>query len=432
MVERLRVAIDAAEVLPERNGGVAQAIQGLVHALGELDDGPEDYLIIVDSENQIDWLRPFTAANQQFVVKPKSSSPPADRLSPRTVLRPVTRYLRKHLNGKSRQWPEVPISNGFYESLGSQVVHFPHQSFILCGLPSIYTPHDLQHLHYPEFFSAPSIAWRETIYRGGCRFAQTVAVASQWIKQDVLRQYGLPPDKVQIIPWGAPTQTVPEPSPEDLVRVQQKYQLPQPFAIYPAMTWPHKNHLALFQALAHLRSQGVTVQLVATGSRYAPFWPQITASLEALSLESQVKFLGFIPDEDMRAVYRLSQFLVMPTLFESDSFPIYEAWLDGVPVACSNVCALPDQVMDAALVFDPENVQSMANAIARLTNEASLRNDLRERGFGRLGEFNWEYTGKAYRAVYRRLTHRRLTDEERWLLAWDWMREPHKQRESGS
>ena len=77
------------------------------------------------------------------------------------------------------------MSTGFHESLGCDVLHFPTQGFILCAMPTIYNPHDLQHLVYPQFFSPQTLAWRETVYPAGCRFAQTVVVGSQWVKEDV-------------------------------------------------------------------------------------------------------------------------------------------------------------------------------------------------------------------------------------------------------
>jgi len=327
----------------------------------------------------------------------------------------------------------LPLSDGFFESLGCEVIHFPHQQFTLCALPSIYTPHDLQHLHYPQFFTPSAIAQRETTYRGGCQLAQTVVVASQWIKDDIVRQYGLSPHKVQIIPWGAPTQAVRTPSPQHLEMVKTKYGLQEPFAIFPAVTWPHKNHLRLLEALAAVRSQqGNVVPLVCTGANYAPHWPRISECLETLNLREHVKFLGFVPDEDLRAIYQLSQFLVMPTLFESDSFPIYEAWMEGVPVVCSNVCSLPDQVQDAAVLFDPHDVQSMVAAIIQVSASPALRDTLRERGYRRLKDFDWECTARAYRAVFRRAANRQLGSDELRLLQWDWMREPHRQSESDS
>ena len=112
---------------------------------------------------------------------------------------------------------------------------------------------------------------------------------------------------------------------------------------------------------------------------------------------------------------------MFPSLYEASSLPIFEAWLDGLPVACSNATALPEQVRDAALLFDPTDVGAIADAIVRVTTNADLRRDLRTRGYERLKDFDLLRTAKAYRAVYRRAGGLPLSDEDRWLLEWDWM-----------
>jgi len=327
-----------------------------------------------------------------------------------------------------RTWPEVPLSDGFYESLGCDVIHFPTQSFTVCGIPSVYNPHDLQHLHYPQFFSASEIAWRETVYPAGCHFAKTVIVNSQWIKDDVTAQYGVAPAKVQVVPEAPPTQFAAEISDKDLQSTRARYALPDAFVLYPGVTWPHKNHARLFDALAHLRdTKGLIVPLVCTGARHDASWPQLQAQLSALRLGEQVRFLGFVPTLDLRCLYRLAHCLVMPTLFEANSLPVFEAWLEGTPVACSNVTALPEQIMAAGLLFDPHDSIAMADCIARLFQDDVLRADLRVKGHQRLHDFSWERTAKAYRAIYRRAAGQRLTAEDKGLLDWDWMRPPQKQ-----
>jgi glycosyltransferase involved in cell wall biosynthesis len=114
----------------------------------------------------------------------------------------------------------------------------------------------------------------------------------------------------------------------------------------------------------------------------------------------------------------------MPSLFESDSSPIYEAWLEGTPIVCSNVTSLPVQVMDAAILFDPYDPESIANAMRRVATDSSLRHDLTAYGYLRVKDYDWNRTAKAYRAVYRRAAGRLLSEEDRWLLEWDWMERP--------
>lgn len=427
----MKVAIDA-QIMPGTSGGVAPFIANLIRALGQLCDGSEAYTIIVRSPQQADWLKPFLGPNQYVAIKPEQVN---GRLTFPSVLKnalgsllPVARRIQ-NLISVPRYWPEVPLSDGFYESLNCDVLHIPTQNFVLCSLPTVYNPHDLQHLHYPQFWPPSVIAWRETIYPAGCRYAQTVVVGSQWVKDDVIRQYRISPEKVEVIPEAPPTQWAPVPVPEVLNAVQNKYELTQPFALYPAVTWPHKNHIRLLEALAYLRDVcGLPIHVVCTGARQH-FWPRIERRIEDLNLWPQVKFLGFIPEEDLRAVYRLSQFLIMPSLFEAISLPIFDAWAEGVPVICSNVTALPEQVQDAAVLFDPHSVEAMANAIAKVATSEELRQRLRERGAQRVKDFHWERTAKAYRAVYRRTAHFPLSEEDCRLLTWDWMRTSQRNRE---
>lgn len=427
MTEKLNVAINA-QVLPGRAGGVAFFVRSLVEALGQLTDGPETYSVIVSSDEQWNWLSSHLGPNQTLKMwRPVDRRPFLERaLRP---LRPAVRYMRRLMN--TRVWPEVPLSDGYFESLGCDVVHFPTQNFILCAMPSIYNPHDLQHLHFPQFWTPETIAWRETVYPAGCYFAHTVAVGSEWVKNDVVRHYQISPEKIQVIREAPSTQSFPTPTQASLSKVKEKYGLDQPFAFYPAVTWSHKNHVRLLKALAYLRdARGVNVNLVCTGSRYDHHWPPIDACLENLKLRTQVTFLGLVPDEELRAIYCLGRLLVLPTLFEANSLPIFEAWQEGLPVACSDIPALVEQVSDAALVFNPMRVEAIAEAVARVFLDSRLREDLRARGFQRLQEFSWERTARTYRAVYRRTAGYPLSDEDHSLLGGNEMAAPRTRKRS--
>jgi glycosyltransferase involved in cell wall biosynthesis len=425
---------------PGQVGGIAQVVMGLTSALGKL-EGPEEYTLVVRTREQGEWLRPYCGPNQKIVhhegLGERGGSYQQDRASSiaralKGAFRPCVRYLQ-HLLSPPRHWPEVPVSDGFFESLGCDVVHFPTQWFMLCNLPSVYNPHDLQHLVYPQYMTQVDYLTREVLYPAGCRFSHTVVVGTQFIKDDVVRQYRIAPEKIQVIPWASPTEFYTEPDARFAAAVREKYGLDKPFALYPAVTWPHKNHLRLLEALARLRdSRGLVVPLVCTGSCVEPTWGRIQALVSELNLGPQVKFLGFVPDDDLRALYRLSQMLVMPTLYEADSNPIHEAWYEGTPVASSNCTALPDQVHDAGVLFDPRDVDAIADAIARLATDPALCDELRERGHLRARDFSWERTAKAYRAVYRRAGDKVLSEEDRWLLEWDWLREPRKVPQRGA
>jgi glycosyltransferase involved in cell wall biosynthesis len=426
----LRVAINA-EVLPERNGGVALALLALVRALGTLDDGDESYCLVVGSAREAEFWSRHLSSNQSIVDRSvaEPAQPPSRRIGQlrRALgsLWPKAERLVQALNPTTtRRWPEVPVSTGFYESLGCDVVHFPWQCFEVCALPCVFNPHDLQHLYYPQFFGVDELLHRETIYPAGCRFSATVIVGSQWAKDDVARQYAVPPDKIQVIPEGAPTQLTTSLDNATRRQVVERYGLRAPFVLYPAITWPHKNHVRLLEAVARLRDRGLVLSLVCTGSLHQPYWPIIEERLKALDLGAQVRFLGYLPEDDFRAIQQQAHALVLPSLFEASSLPIYEAWMEGLPVASSNATALADQVGQAGLLFDPLDVDAMASALATLMTDELVRADLRAKGYARLGHFDWSRSARCYRAVYRRAAGRGLTPDDRTLLGWDWSRFP--------
>jgi glycosyltransferase involved in cell wall biosynthesis len=421
--QRLRVAINCQFLPGSGFGGWESLLVGLLDALGRLDDEATQYVVIGPPRNT-EWMKPFLGANTR-IVRGGSLRGLGD-LSPRSLGRWFVERVRRFAGGRA------PVSDGFYESLACDVIHFPYQYYVVCAVPTVYNPHDLQYLHYPQFFTAAQIAWRQLMDATACRFASSVVVTSRWGKDDVVRHYGVDPDKIQILPGAPPVQAHPQPDEAGLAAARSKYGLQAPYALYPAMTWPHKNHLRLVEALALLRDRdGVRVPLICTGHQN-DFWPQIEARIAALGLRDQVRFLGLVPAADLRAIYRLAQFVVIPTLFEATSGPLLEAWLEGTPAACSTVTALPEQAGDAALLFDPLSVEAIASAVARMATDGALRQDLARRGANRLRLFRWQTTAKAYRAVYRRAAGRALSEEDRILLGRDWTQEAGSDRESGN
>src|SRR6185436_16603656 len=132
------------------------------------------------------------------------------------------------------------------------------------------------------------------------------------------------------------------------------------------------------------------------------------------------------------SVYALADGVVVPSLFEASSLPIFEAWHARVPVASSNATALPEQTMDAALLFDPRDISAMAESVRRLVSDERTRRELVERGTRRLADFDWRRAARAYRAVYRRAAGAHLTDEDRWLLSVESMRDAGRPRPDGA
>jgi glycosyltransferase involved in cell wall biosynthesis len=404
----LRVAIDA-RIRSGETGGVESVIIGLASGISGFANGDEEYLFLA-LQGEDDWLRPYVSGPARIVTVQPSSS-----LSRRQRIANAAPWLADAWRRRPRRSQGIlgpPPSDGTIERDGVDVMHFTFQFGFLTDIPSIYHPHDLQHLHLPEFFSAEQRAMRELWYRALCDQAAMVAVASTWTKHDVETQYGLPPNKVCVVPFAPPTAAYQEPGQQEATSIRRRLGTPDSYILYPAQTWPHKNHSGLMRAIALLRSQGLVVPLVAPGQQNEHF-----AALEQLVFEldlcDQVVWPGFVSPTDLLALYAGATAVVIPSRFEAASAPLWEAFRAGVPAACSNVTSLPEQAGDAALIFDPDDVDGMAAAIRQLWTDPTLRSSLVERGRARIADLSWDGTARMFRAHYRRIAGRNPSDDDR-------------------
>ena len=424
----LRVVIDA-RLTSGQAGGVEGVVIGLAHGLARL-EGPEEY-IFVAREGETEWLEPYTGGSVRIerqaaaddppaagVPRPTAAQPPARR---RGRLARLLRRLRRSLAASQPPRPAAraakpprsrPEGDPFIDELRPDVVHMPIQHGFLTAAPSIYHPHDLQHVHLPQFFNEGQLRWRERWYGELSRQAAMVAVVSDWTRRDVIDHFDLPAEKVRVVPFAPPLAATRMPTSAERAEVRARRSAPERYVIYPAQTWPHKNHLRLLEALAQLRrDRGLTVPLVATG-RQTQHFAELARAATDLGVADQVQWTGFIDPVELQALMLDARAVIIPTLFEAASGPLWEAFAAGVPAACSNVTSLPDEAGDAAIVFDPLDVDAIASAIAALWQDEELRDRLVRRGRARVAHLSWDRTARIFRAHYRRLGGRTLSEED--------------------
>lgn len=412
-MNRLRICIDA-RIVDGFAGGIQQFVQGLAMGLSKMEGDSEEYSFLTYQDFK-DWIKPYL--NPSFKI---ISVPGPLRLSlarsffirlPGNWL--FLKFFRPLLNQFGML---IPTSDGTIERSGVHVMHFTTQNGFLTNIPSIYHPHDLLHLHYPHYLPKWVVIKREIIYRRLCAQARIVACGSSWVKEDIKRFYSIPEEKLAVVPLAPPTEIYAKPRSEDLFRVRNKFRLPEQFIFYPAQTWPHKNHLGLLKALACLRERnGLTIPFVSCGT-VNHFFAEIQSAISKLNLNGQVHFLNFVNPIELRCLYELCRFVIIPTKFEAGSFPLWEAFQSGVPAACSNVTSLPAQAADAALLFDPSDTDAMIEAITRLWFDEGLRKTLIVKGHGQIQKFSWVKTAMRFRAIYRKISGRPLTKEDDLVL----------------
>lgn len=400
-------------------GGIQQFIIGLVSGLSKLTDGDEEYVILGDAQTS-EWLGAHVSGRCRIERLATSPEPPPKRGTIRRALgRIAAPVVARAANAPllcRALLPALPRSDGTLERLAPDVMHFTTQDAFLTSVPTIYHPHDLQHLHLPHLFTRTTRCFREQTYRAFCRQAAMVAVVSSWTRDDVVAHYGIPGTKVVVVPFAPVTQAYATPSDAEMEAFVARRNLPLRFVFYPAQTWPHKNHAALLDALARLKMErGIVVPLVSSGHLNAHY-AVLAERARRLGVSDQVHFLGFVTPAELQCLYRRCTAVVIPSLFEAASFPLWEAFLAGAPAACSNVTSLPAQARDAALVFDPRDVGGIADAVARLWTDTALCKTLVERGRLNVARFTWDRTARTFRAHYRRIAGRRPAPEDEALL----------------
>jgi glycosyltransferase involved in cell wall biosynthesis len=406
----LKVGINA-RLLDGAPGGVQQVVMGLAAGLSAL-KGPEEYHFLV-YPGQHQWLRPFLGSNCRLL---EGGTPPTgSRGGVKKWLgwaRPVYRGI-KRWTPLSRRVLRPEASDFLAERAGIQVIHFPFQEGFLTRLPSLYQPHDLQHRHYPRFFTRLERRRRDSLYQAYSRQSRFVVLMSRWGRRDFLGQYpDTDPEKVRVVPGAAILSAYPRPKPSAWETFRRKHQLPEKFLYYPAQTFPHKNHLALLQAMDRLARRGLPVFVVFSG-RMNDHYPVIQREVERLGLRDQVRFLGFVPPVEIQMLYQMATAMVFPSLFEGWGLPVTEAFHAGLPVASSTATCLPEQAGDAALYFDPASPGEIAAAMQRLWTEPRLRAELSRRGRRQLARYRWEKTALIFRSLYRQAAGMKLSREDR-------------------
>ena len=249
-------------------------------------------------------------------------------------------------------------------------------------IPALGTVHDLMHRYerrFPEVSDNGEYDSREFHFSETSRWSRGVLVDSEVGKAQLMESYHVPSQKVFVLPYIAPAYIYDTDASRD-AEVRERYKLPSKFFFYPAQFYRHKNHAALIDALAKVRNSHPDVRLVLVGATERNGFVDVQSQVTALGLDDNVQFLGYVPDDDMPALYRAARALVMPTYFGPTNIPQLEAFALGCPVATSRIYGIPAQVGDAALLFDPASVSEIQDCLNRLWTDDALCADLVRKG----------------------------------------------------
>jgi glycosyltransferase involved in cell wall biosynthesis len=282
------------------------------------------------------------------------------------------------------------------------VLHSPANTgpVITPGLASVVSLLDLIWLHRAAEWEPSTRVHRRMrmLVRHCVRHADRLFAISQAAAQDFVHTLGVADGRIEVTPLGVrPPNAVP--SEGELRRLRDQLELGAARVVLcVAQKRPYKNLHRLVRALPELDDD---VILVLPGSS-TPHQSELQALARELGVGDRVRYPDWLSDDELDGVYALASAFVLPSLIEGFGLPVLEAMARGVPVACSNVSALPEVAGDAALLFDPESQSQATAAVRRLLDDQRLREDLTARGHERAKAFTWKRTGAASLAGYRR------------------------------
>lgn len=245
------------------------------------------------------------------------------------------------------------------------------------------------------FMDSPGQAGKEagktffTKAAGALRQADGVIAISSFTRDELVARFDIEANKVRVIPLGLDRKFLEEVAPADLEETKKRYNLPSSFLLFVGAQEPRKNLLRLLEALKIVHLQGRQIALVLVGPLGQDSKP-LQARAEKLGLAPWISMTGYLPEEEVKRIYRLATVFIFPSLCEGFGLPLIEAMASGVPVAASFTSAIPEVSKDAALYFQPEDPENIAEKIIFLLESNQAREELIAKGKKRALDFSWE------------------------------------------
>lgn len=268
----------------------------------------------------------------------------------------------------------------------------------------VLTIHDLQYLFYPEYFTRSKLAYLKSIMPRSAEVARSILTPSEYSRRTVIERLNIDPSICTVVPHGIS----PKEESDSVTDIRERYGISQRFFLYPAASYPHKNHLVLVEAFALVRERYPDTTLVFTGAKGSMQWGT-AKSMEAplaevirkKDLKDNVRSLGYVPSADLEALYREAVALTFPSRFEGFGAPVLEAMARRCPVIAADATALPEVVQNAGRLVSPDNRDQWAETMIELLENEDERQRLAAAGIERAREYTWERSADILENAYR-------------------------------
>jgi glycosyltransferase involved in cell wall biosynthesis len=366
----MRVALDAIPLAAAKTG------------IGHYTDALADSLARHHSEHQYTLLSPFDFEFHSGNGTPKNLT---------KQFTPVRSLFRKW-------W--LAGSPALLRVMSFDVFHGTNYCIPLWApCPTVVTIHDL------SLFTQTQTHENANVRRGKRRMplmawkATLIIAPSEWTKKEILEYLPVKEHKIRVVGEGARRHIIPQRE-DQILPVLEKHGIRGSYLLYVGTIEPRKNLLTLLRAYHELlRSTQHKPQLVLAGGK-GWLYDEVFQLVNELQLQDQVKFTGYVADEDLPGLYSGALAFVYPSLYEGFGLPPLEAMACGTPVITTNVASLPEVVGDAGLLHAPADVHALTQAMATLIGDADARHHYKLAGLERAQQFTWERAARETQAVY--------------------------------
>ena len=285
------------------------------------------------------------------------------------------------------------------------ILHVQYTSPPFTPCPVVTTIHDLSFEHLPETFKRRSWRQMRLTIRRSAQSAAHIITDSEYSRNDILTTYSLPPDRVTATPLAASSRFRPVGNSTELERVRKKYGISGDYILTVGSIQPRKNMPRLIRAYAHLCREAkleTIPKLVVVGKRAWLFEDTLDAA-ENSAVRDQILFVGYVPEEDLPALYTSAKCFVYPSYFEGFGIPTLEAMRCGTATITSNRTCFPEIIGDAGLMVDPFDERAILEGMVRVLGDEKLRRELSEKGTKRASLYDWKETARQTLEVYDRV-----------------------------
>ena len=343
-------------------------------------------------------LLPALAAAGEVDLVAFTHEPKARALLPPSItLRPAPTWVRRPLARIA--WEQLGLPYALHRAPVSLFHGAAYAMPRLCPAPAIVTVHDLAFFRLPQTFPARQGAYLRAATRSTVRHAAAIVAVSEFTRRELIDLLGAHPARVHAVPNGLDPACRPLPD-ATLAEFRRRAGLPERYILTVGTLQPRKNLGTLLAAYAELRRRSPAVPDLVVAGAHGWGDDDPRARAEQLGLGAHVRFLGFVPADDLPALYGAATVFALPSRYEGFGLPVLEAMACGAPVIIANASSLPEVAGDAAVAVGPDDIAGWADALAAILNDPARATSMSAAGLDRAAMFSWPRSARETTAVY--------------------------------